>query len=680
MNLSDLDIKDSYKSYGTDHISRDLISPALALSKTYKRCVGFFSSSVLKLILSGISGLVKNKGTIQLIASPKLSREDIEAIKVGYEHKEDIIHGCFSRDFSEILEEFDSEELEYLVKLIARGYLDIRLAVPKGIGMYHDKFGIFQDKDENIVVFVGSANSSDSAYNEKNYEKVRVFKSWEFGDDKRISEEIEEFEALWNNTNEDVKVYEYNDCVSKNLLNVIERKKAKAVKHGVQLRDYQESAIANWINNNYNGFFVMATGTGKTWTAIYAAKELVEKYPSLIVICAPYKHLVKQWQEDVVKAFPDAKIILVSSENPSWEREIRDSIIARKHGIKKQLIIISTISSFYMDRFKDSINTSDEEKLLIVDEAHRFTKLEPEFLEIYKYKLGLSATPFSGKSAQKGHMLMNFFGGNVYNLPIEEALKKNCLVQYYYHPIFVDSTEEEERKFAYQSKLISSCFKNNVCIDSDGLVLALRARLRIIAMAQNKLNNLGYIIDKINAKDHFIVYCGDGKLFNDDGSELRHIEFVKNTLDRKGYRVSQFTAQENMKTRMDLVDSFNKGIISSLAAIRCLDEGINIPSIKSALILASNDDFREFVQRRGRILRKDGDKKEAHIFDVVVLPSSDMLTWAQIELRRYKEYAKLAVNCNELLLKLGDLMDIYGITDEQLDVFEYDEMEVDDDE
>ena len=218
--------------------------------------------------------------------------------------------------------------------------------------------------------------------------------------------------------------------------------------------------------------------------------------------------------------------------------------------------------------------------------------------------LGLSATPFSGTSAAKGSELMKFFGGQVFNLPIEEALDKGFLVPYYYYPIYVSSSEEEERKFNNQSRIMASCFRNGKLVDVDTFVKAHRNRLRIISMLEEKQDKLPEIISQISEQDHFVVYCGDGKLFdNNTGEEIRHIQSVKRMLNKFEYKASQFTATENMQERMLLVDSFNKGEISALAAIRCLDEGINIPSIKSALILSSNDDYREFVQRRGRILR-----------------------------------------------------------------------------
>ncbi len=611
-----------------------------------------------------------------MIASPKLNDEDIDAINLGYEEKERIIGNAFSREFLEEVENFNDSRLALLAELIARGVLDIRIAVTKTLGDYHDKLGILEDFDGNKVAFYGSANSSKNGYRD-NYDKIRVVKSWIDGQKDSVDDEVEEFDSLWNGTNKFVEVYEYKESARKHLLQVMERRSnsRKQGNTGIKLRDYQEEAIKAWVNNDYHGFYVMATGTGKTWTAIYSAKRLLEEHSATVVICAPYKHLVKQWAEDVRKAFPDAVLIMVSSENPSWSQKISQAIINKRYNKNVQIIIISTIVSFNLDRFTNVISKDSSDKLLIVDEAHRFTKRSEELKNDYKYMLGLSATPYSGRSATSGKELMKYFGGQVFDLPIETALDKKFLVPYYYKPIFVYATDDEEERFRKQSRIIASYFRNGKCIDPESLAKTLRNRLRIISMAQAKIDGIGDFVNKIEEKDHVVVYCGDGRLYDNTGEEIRHIRQVKRVLNDMDYKASQFTAQENMTERMELVDAFNKGEISALAAIRCLDEGINIPSIKSALILSSNDDYREFVQRRGRILRLYDDKKSAVIYDVVVLPSNDMVEWAKIELRRYREYAKLSINYAETMDELDNLLVQYGLSEEDVAVYDYEEME-----
>lgn len=675
MNFKSLNIKISYISHGEESIAPAFLVPALKTTRLYKRSVGFFSSGVFEPILDGVVALARNGGKIQLIASPKLSEADIAAINEGYRQKEEVYESSFSRDFIDAIDGLNDDQLKLLVALIAQGVLDIKIVVTNSIGVYHDKLGILEDFDGNIIVFYGSSNSSANGY-QNNYEKIRVVKSWDGNYSDTIADEQREFNALWNGTNPYISTYSFQQSAKKQILQVIDQR-AKVNKNiePIQLRDYQKKAIDAWVDNDYHGFYVMATGTGKTWTAIFSAKKLLESTAAMIVVIAPYKHLVKQWADDIVKAFPGVKIIMVSSENPQWDNQITQEIIRKRYNPNTQIVIVSTIKSFNTDRFNTVISKSNEDKLLIVDEAHRFTARDDKLHETYKYMLGLSATPFSGTSAKKGNELMSFFGGQVFSLPIEKALGK-YLVNYFYYPIFVQATEDEECRFKHQSTIIASCFKYNICIDPDTLVKALRNRLRVISMATEKMDRIDEIIDRVNERDHFVVYCGDGKLFDSNiNDEIRHIRFVKGILDKHNYKPSQFTAKENMKERMALVNEFNKGNITALSAIRCLDEGINIPSIKSALILSSNDDYREFVQRRGRILRKYNDKKDAAIYDVIVLPSYDLQAWARIEFRRYLEYARLSLNWNELEPELMGFLSDYGLTLEDIDVYDYEEME-----
>lgn len=689
MALSDLDIKISYTSHGKENILNDFLIPALKESNLYRRSVGFFSSSVFELLGVGLDCLIENDGHIEIICSPELSRQDLEGVQLGYALKVANTQKLFDDDLDRTISELSDDNLAKLVTLISKGQMNVIVVdLENSRGMYHDKIGIFQDKEGSKVLFVGSANESVNAY-EFNYEKVRVSVSWNPSDIPRIEDDEQEFEGIWNGTNEYVRKKDYTYIIIDKLREEARKRnitlpEKESKKDPIKLRDYQKEAIANWIANGYHGFYVMATGTGKTWTAIYSALEVIKLNPIFLVICAPYKHLVRQWYEDVHKVLPNCTTVLISSENHEWEDQLLDAILNVKYGEKKTIVAISTIKSFNKQKFSRIANKVTLDKMLIVDEAHRFKNLSPDIQESYKYMLGLSATPFSRKQDQAGTELMEFFGGQVFDLPLEYAIKHGYLVHYNYYPIYVDASDDEERRFERYTSLMASCFRNNVCIDVEGLAKHKRARLRVISMAQEKIDRINWILTQIREDNHFIVYCGDGKLFAEQrGEEVRHIQFVKDVLSNLGYRVNQFTAEENIKDRMQIVDSFNKGIIDSLAAIRCLDEGINIPSIKGALILSSNDDYREFVQRRGRILRTytneySGERKEcANIYDVVVLPPSNQ-GFAQIELRRFYEYASLADNREYCMRELEDLLIRYGL--EMGDIVDLEENEDDLDE
>ena len=677
MGLRDLPIKFSYSSKGDCNMLDDFLVPALKCSKIYKRSVGFFSSSVFELIEAGLKNFIENKGNIQIICSPELSEQDIEAITLGYKIKKSLMENKAIDDFKETLADISNHNLQLLVDLISNNQMNFMVVgVSDSIGMYHDKIGLLEDYNGDKVLFVGSPNESKNAYR-SNYEKIRISMSWYPGDDERIKDDEDEFDKIWTGSNEYIERIDCTDVIRKELHRELKNRPDSSTTQGkadenlsddskennvITLRPYQEQAINAWIQNGKKGFLVMATGTGKTWTAIYAALEAEKEEKLLLVICAPYKHLVRQWYEDVRNTFPECNITMISSENPKWDNELLDAIYDSKYGKKKTVIAISTIKSFCTDRFEKIAKKSDLKRMLIVDEAHRFKNRTDQIKETYPLMLGLSATPSSRKNDGFGEQLMNYFGGQVYNLPIEFAIDNGYLVHYNYYPIYVDATYDEEKEFDRYSRLMAGCYRNNKCIDIEGLSRYKRGRLRVISMAQEKRDKIQWILSQIKEEDHFIVYCGDGRLYDENGYEgIRHIQYVKEVLSDAGYRVSQFTADENIKERMQLVKSFNKGTIDSMVAIRCLDEGINIPSIKGALLLSSNDDYREFVQRRGRILRtytdeySGQDKKVANIYDVIVLPSDNMNRFALIELRRFYEYARLADNKEECLRELEDL-------------------------
>lgn len=226
MGLKDLDIKRSYISYGDDNIPKAFLVPALRCAKSYQRSVGFFSSSVFLPIMDGIVSMFRNGGKIQLIVSPQLSEEDIQAINLGYEKRDKVITDAATRDFMNSFQEFDEVKLQLLVDLIASGTLDIRIATLASVGIYHDKLGIIKDFEGNTIVFFGSANSSINAY-QNNYEKIRVVKSWDETESDVIEEEENEFNSLWQGKNPYVNVLSYTESAKENLITIIHSKKKR---------------------------------------------------------------------------------------------------------------------------------------------------------------------------------------------------------------------------------------------------------------------------------------------------------------------------------------------------------------------------------------------------------------------------------------------------------------------
>ena len=569
MNYKDIPLQISYTSTGEDSFS-EILNPLLSCTKVYKRSVGYFNSSALSFISDGLIEMARKGGKIMIATSPKLSDEDIYAIQQGYIDR-DKIKDQFILEVQTTLKSISDDNAKILYMLVKEGIVDIKIVI-RPTGMYHDKLALLEDYDGNKIACIGSNNETGAGYN-YNYEKTRVYKSW-FDYEGRIQDETDEFNSIWNNDNPELIVYSFTDAFQNEVLERVEKNGIYKVEHKkYQMRDYQINAKAAWEDNGHRGFFVMATGTGKTITSLYSIQDFINNNKIFTVIAVPYKHLVNQWAEDVREFFPDASVYKIHGEVTDGETKIWASYLQSRIEYKP-IIIITTIKSFFLERYANIYKNIEFDKLLIVDEAHNFINCLNEDLDVaYPYKLGLSATPVFGVDESKTQKLLDWFGGQVVDLPIEKALGP-YLVNYHYHPIFVNATEEDEEKFNKATQLMLSAmdFKNNRIINEDKFVAGFRGRLRAISMAEEKTSRIAEIFSNIEDKDHVIIYCSDGKLWVEDKKnggfrDMRHLEHILSLINESCLtstgigKASKFTASEDVEERMQLIDSFNNGYI-----------------------------------------------------------------------------------------------------------------------
>lgn len=666
VSFKELKLKRVYRSLGEEQLNRDFVIPVLNHTKLYKRGTAFFSSFSLGSVLNGVEALYLNGGHMQLVVSPQLSKEDIDVIKKASD-KIKAFGGYVKDKIDSVLFELSDNYFELFYNLLVSGTIEIKFALTYTRGIYHDKVAVFEDNFGNKLSFSGSANESKSAY-EENYERVKIFSNYESEESNEyFKDDEEEFNTLWGNDNSELDIFDASDAIKKKIIKIVESGQRTIKKKEGGPRGYQKEAINAWHKNHNNGFFVMATGTGKTYTACYCVKDVIEETNPVIIVIMPYIHLIAQWEETLRNVLNfDYCIQVYGGNSGTWKRELVTAMFGKRRNPKLKVALISTMKSFRSKYFQDLLHKYKGERLLIVDEAHRFSNTLPHLAkEDFKYTIGLSATPLKGRYLDT--TLLGFFNGPVYNLPIEKALEKGFLCKYSYHPIFVKTTEEDEKRFKSVQRQIMQCFSHNELKKGceDKLTQLILKRTRILALADNKidLKKIESYIESCNLSDHFIVYCGDGRVL--EGNE-RHLDFVKDVFDAKNFKMNRFTCDEQMNERIQLINLFNAGIYSGLVSIKCLDEGIDIPSIKSALILSSGDNFREFVQRRGRILRKYEGKEIAHIYDIILMPSEDCPGIAEIELRRFYEYAHLATNKDELQIQLEALISKYGINTDRI--------------
>ena len=718
MSYESLQILRSYKTNKND-IVQEFYVPILKESVLYKRAVGFFSSAALIELSKGISGLIKNGGKIKFIVSPLLSEEDVEAIQRGYDERE-IIKRSLLREFKEPQTDSEAERLNWLAYLIANGYLEIKVAFTspsKATGMYHEKIGILYDEKYNKIAFTGSMNETINAFH-NNYESIVVFNSAIDEDIQRVNDLERDFDSLWAGREENITVLEFPQVVKEKLLaykkDTVEFSLDQTeLEHclegtnrapgiplipiGVRLHDYQEDAIDEWAKKNYCGIFDMATGTGKTFTGLGAAARLFkDKEKAAIIIVCPYQHLVEQWVEDILKFNMLPTIGYSASKQTDWKKRLQNDIMDFKLGVIKSFCFVTTNATFSSEFVQKQLNKLGKNTLLLVDEAHNFgaTNLRLTLNPKFEYRLALSATLNRHGDAEGTQALYDYFGDKCIEYGLERAIRENKLTPYYYYPCVVYLTENELEKYRDISKRIAKqCHKGksgNLEITELGKRLMIE-RSRIVAGAFNKVDLLKDLMQDYRDDTHILVYCGAARNadFSSDLSEPdtegeRQIVSVSKMLGNElGMKVTHFTSSESAVEREQIKEQFaNADPYQAIVAIKCLDEGVNIPSIKTAFILASSTNPKEYIQRRGRVLRKAPNKPFAKIYDFITLPTpldyvngdSEVarldLGLVKREIVRMKEFGEISKNPSEADKLIKELSEIYRLDEiDQEEIF-----------
>ncbi|SJZ77748.1 DEAD/DEAH box helicase family protein [Selenihalanaerobacter shriftii] len=714
MGFKGLNLKIKYRS-SDDDIVNDFYIPVLENAKLYKRAVGFFSSSSLIEVSRGITGLIKNGGKIQLIASPKLQEKDIEAINKGYEDRDEIFERSILDSFTKPSNYFEEERLNMLAHLIAKGLLDIKLAFYEDdnkIGLYHEKIGLIYDDQGNKIAFTGSLNESSTAFT-KNFESIDVFSSWKGKESlERVAEKENDFNRLWDNQTNKITVFDFPSVGIEKLKTYmkedydqeLDKKEFKEsqveslefdldnypkVPKEIDLYDYQKQAVNSWVDKDFKGYFNMATGTGKTFTGLAAiAKLFAEKRSLAVIIVCPYQHLVEQWVEDIELFNMDPIIGYSASCQRDWKDRLKDVVIDFSLDVIKHFCLVTTNATFASDFVQKQIDRLKGNVVVVVDEAHNFGSfnLSKKLNTNIPYRLALSATIERYGDPEGTQKLFDYFGEECINYPLELAIKEEKLTQYYYYPIVVHLTKDELDAYRRLSKQMAKCFTTNKngkkVLNDKGKRIAIK-RARLVAGAQNKLSALKEEMIDYIGESHTLVYCGattvsdidyvDGKA---NEKELRQImavgSILGNDLDMK---IAKFTAEENSSERGILKKEFSKGEnLQALIAIRCLDEGVNIPKIKRAFILASSTNPKEYIQRRGRVLRLASGKKFAKIYDFITLPrplnhvknmakseiKSD-ISLIKKEIKRIEDFADLAINPSQGFRLINKFKDVYNL-------------------
>ena len=679
--LQDYDFATNLDTSNNDLIE-DFFIPALGNSIHYDRGVGFFSSGWLKIAAEGMTVFANNGGKARWVTSPILSQEDWNALIKGDNAKDNsLLYEILKKNIENLSISLEKDTLTAISWMVADNIIEFKIALPRNKldqGEFHDKFGIFEDENGDSLSFNGSYN--DSIQGTKNYESIKIFKSWDdFSHDWVISDK-KRFEILWNNEDPNVQVFNLQSALKERIIKLRKRERpyrkrenknifpslvsqtSLHIPSSIEIRPYQQNAINSWFANNCKGIFEMATGTGKTITSLTASVKLFNKENrlALIVLC-PYIHLVDQWEKEAVK-FGYSPVLAYTEKN-SWINKVNEKIVAYNHKDIKHICIISTHSTFATEDFLNSILRISGPSLLIADEVHHLgaeksTKYFPPNIES---KLALSATPnrwFDEAGTQK---IISYFGDTVFSFPLKDAIQSGFLSPYYYYPIIIKLTDQEMAEYDELSLKIAVFFARGESPDENQFLLNLLIkRSGILNNAANKIPTLAKLTDQQKDISHTLYYCAPGQ-----------IDFVIKMLgNEKRIIVHRFTSHEGALERQELLNNFANGKIQGLVAIRCLDEGVDVPSTRVAYILASSSNPREFIQRRGRILRKFEGKEDAIIYDFITIPSIDKLKISETErkiikkeLSRFKEFAESSNNFNSAYDVIWEIAKNFNVLD-----------------
>lgn len=679
--FTEIEIKSSYDS-DDDDILNDFYNPVLANSVEYCRIAGFFTSSALAVAARGIMGLLKNDGKMKLVAGAVLKKEDIEAIRNGIQKPEEVINQAAITDLDSIEDEFVRDHVMALGWLIAKQKLEIRIAMVEeknGLpldaesiirkGIFHQKVGIFTDADGRKISFSGSVNETAKAWTE-NIEEFKVFREWLDVEREHFLSDEKKFNKYWNGMSRRAKIIEVPLAIKEKIIqmapadiNTLNLYRKSRVQKKVELRDYQLQCIDNWIAHDYKGFFEMATGTGKTYTALGCLKRLLKDRGKLAtVITCPFGHLVEQWIEDL-KDFELNGVKAYGSYN-QWKDSIADAILDYNNGYSNAVIILTTHDTFFSENFMKIVQMIDDEILLIADEVHGLGSPERRcgLIASYVFRIGLSATPTRWFDDEGTQVLRDFFGDTVFEFPLNKAIERGYLTPYEYHPHFISLASEELEQYQRKTKKIAREYAKNKGEESKWLELLSIIRQKIVVNAVEKYRVFGDILNTQKDLSLCLVYCSP-----------EQINYVQEILNGKGIINHRFTARESIAERKELLKGFSERAYDVLVAMNCLDEGVDVPATHTAIIMASSGNPRQYIQRRGRILRKYPRKDKAIIHDFVIIANISEETDPDLyqlertimrkELKRYEEFAKSSMNYLEALNLIYPYMkkfEVYG--------------------
>lgn len=622
--------------------------PCMRNSNHYDRISGYFGSTIYIIAWDALREFIENNGKMRLICSPYVSDEDASALANGYSAKNnELLAESLAKEVQALFDDpFLTAPAKLLAYMISKGIIDVKIAVPTGSEspnakrLFHDKVGIFTDSDGSKVGFRGSMNETYKGLSsDGNMESIDVFPNWlDSRDAERVDDASAFFEKLWSESIPGIVVYQFPNA-SKEILRTksegvkwhelldeihVEESKAKKWKPSNHIgsktpRPHQVNALETWVKNNRRGILEHATGSGKTFTAMCAIHDAFRRN-EVVLVLVPSRDLLKQWDRELRDTLLEDKIyyLLCGDNNNEWKKPGTLSSWTSDGGSTHR-IILATMDTACSEDFVKNVSQG-KHLFVVVDEVHRLgSPRRRNALNIdADARLGLSATPRRYGDPEGTAVLFDYFGGLVpppYTL--DDAIKSGVLTKYFYNPLTITLTQKEQEEWNDVTKQISQLMarmKSNgnadISITSNTrLKQLLINRARIVKNASGKVPlAINLLLREYVGGQSWIIYC-------DNITQLKKV--LNGAIDAGFDAFEYYADMEGDRDETLRYFAKNGGV---LVSIKCLDEGVDIPSTTHALILASSQNPREFIQRRGRILRNSPGKLFAHLYDAITVP------------------------------------------------------------
>ena len=643
-------IKRRYKNtIDKEKVISEFYEPSIKYCIVYKRAAGYFSSAIFSNWLGALSSFIDDDKKVYLLTSPFLLEEDKKILEETLSLEQQINYqvNIIERELLDFIEQekdgkynFSKELFKWL---ILKGKLEIKFGIPvhvENANIYHDKGGIFYFPNSNDKIsFSGSSNESINGLY-KNSEKMKVFRNWVESDLQRVLDDEEEFDEDWQNKNPGLKTIspnldllnkiksrakenppDYNDFL--NILDVNTKNKSDPILDNSDERyEFQNKFSDNFLLNK-NGYFEMATGTGKTFLAMKIIEKMrISKRINSVIIAIPGNELLRQWFDENIR---DEWLKTRSSHDQNEIITLEDSDSKRDHErfinyFHTDADTFSVLVCNYHNLEKILTSAAKENAintLLIFDEVHNLTSENKiitftEILNAFQYKLGLSATIDHKFDSKRKEFIENSIGKEIGKINLGEAISKKILSPFNYFVFPYDLNQEEKIK---KQELVA---KYNGSKNDPNSIYTKEQFFQDIAKINAKAVEKKEIFKNFIKKADNYKYLKNCFIYFSEQVEATEIvNFINQIPEINSRTVLGNQSGLITKTDKETLNDFKLGKLDCLIMCLKLSEGISINNLENVFMFYTDSNLRLVTQRIGRVLRldKNNPKKIANVFD-----------------------------------------------------------------